>query len=65
MKEKIEIKNFAGIGHWEIELNAINIWIGPQASGKSITAKLFYFFKSVFDTISSDYPKKSYEVILT
>lgn len=48
MKEKIEISNFAGISYLEIELNAINILIGPQASGKSVTVKLFYFFKSVF-----------------
>lgn len=48
MREKIEITNFAGIKHWEVELKAINILIGPQASGKSVTAKLFYFFKSVF-----------------
>ena len=65
MREKIEITNFAGIKHWKVELKAINIWIGPQASGKSITAKLFYFFKSVFDTISSSYPKISYESVLT
>lgn len=48
MKEKLIIKNFAGIDYLEIELNKINILIGPQASGKSITAKLFYYFKSYF-----------------
>lgn len=52
MKEKLEITNFAGIEHWEVELNSINILIGPQASGKSVTAKLFYFFKSIFNIIT-------------
>ncbi len=51
MKEKLIIKNFAGIDHLEIELNKINILIGPQASGKSITAKLFFYFKSFIGEI--------------
>ncbi len=48
MKEKLIINNFAGIKHLELCLNEINILIGPQASGKSITAKLLYYFKSFF-----------------
>ncbi len=51
MKEKLIIENFAGIDHLEIELNKINIFIGPQASGKSITAKLFFYFKSFVEEI--------------
>lgn len=51
MKEKLIIKNFAGIEHLEIALNKINILIGPQASGKSITAKLFFYFKSFIEEI--------------
>ena len=46
MKEKLYIKNFAGIKETEIELNKINILIGPQATGKSVIAKLAYFLKS-------------------
>ncbi len=46
--EKLKIINFAGIKSLEIELSKINVILGPQASGKSITAKLFYFFKSFF-----------------
>ena len=46
MKEKLYIKNFAGIKEAEIELNKINILIGPQATGKSVIAKLAYFCKS-------------------
>jgi hypothetical protein len=44
--EKIEIKNFAGIQEITLEIKQINILIGPQASGKSIVAKLLFFFKS-------------------
>lgn len=52
MKESIFIENFGGLKKVEIELNKINILIGPQASGKSITAKLFYFFKGFIPSIS-------------
>lgn len=45
MKEKIKIENFGGIKSAEFELKNINIIIGPQASGKSVSAKLVYFFK--------------------
>ncbi|MBC8277906.1 MAG: AAA family ATPase [FCB group bacterium] len=47
MKEKLYIKNFAGIKEAEIELNKINILIGPQATGKSVIAKLLYFFNDL------------------
>lgn len=46
MEEKIIIHNFGGINNLEINLNNINLLTGPQASGKSITAKLIYYFKS-------------------
>ncbi len=49
--EKLIVDNFAGIKHLEIELNKINIILGPQASGKSVTAKLFFYFKSFFGEI--------------
>lgn len=39
------MRNFAGISEAEIELGRMNIFIGPQASGKSVCAKLFFFFK--------------------
>jgi predicted ATPase len=45
--EQIRIKTFAGIDDLTIELNKVNIFIGKQASGKSITAKLIYFFKGI------------------
>ncbi|WP_461641384.1 AAA family ATPase [Labilibaculum euxinus] len=49
--ERLIIKKFAGIKSLEIDLTQINVLIGPQASGKSITAKLFYYFKSFFSEI--------------
>lgn len=45
MTERLIIQNFAGL-NVDIELGRINIFIGPQASGKSVCAKCFYYFKS-------------------
>jgi len=50
MNERLIIQNFAGL-NVDIELGRINIFIGPQASGKSVCAKLLYFFKDVFINI--------------
>ena len=44
--EKIEIKDFVGIKDITIEIKQINILIGPQASGKSVIAKLLFYFKN-------------------
>ncbi len=49
MKESITIKNFGGLKNVTIELNSINIFIGKQASGKSVAAKLIYFFRKIFE----------------
>ena len=49
--ERIIVKNFGGITELDIELKPINIFIGKQASGKSVTVKLVYFFKSVFASL--------------
>ena len=45
MSEKLTIKGFAGLGELSIDLRKINVFIGPQATGKSVTAKLLYLFK--------------------
>lgn len=45
MAERLIIQNFAGL-NIDIELGRINIFIGPQASGKSVCAKCLYWFKS-------------------
>ncbi len=49
--EKLTIENFAGIESLEIDLNNINLLLGPQASGKSISAKLMFYFKSFIGEI--------------
>ncbi len=49
--EKIKIENFGGIKSMDFEFKAINLLIGPQGSGKSITVKLLYFFKNFFGEI--------------
>jgi predicted ATPase len=40
MKEKLVIKNFGPIRDAEIELKKVNLFIGPQGSGKSTIAKV-------------------------
>ncbi|MDS3861485.1 AAA family ATPase [Thermosynechococcaceae cyanobacterium BACA0444] len=52
MTEKLIIKNFAGIEELEIEVKKINILIGSETSGKSICAKLLFYFKSFFSQMS-------------
>ncbi len=46
---KLVIENFAGIKSAELEVNDITILIGPQASGKSVIAKLVYFFEDFWN----------------
>lgn len=46
--EKLEVKNFLTISEASLEVKKINIIIGPQAKGKSVLAKLLYFFKHTF-----------------
>ncbi len=52
MTEKLIIKNFAGIKELEIEVKKINILIGPETSGKSICAKLLFYFQDFFKEVS-------------
>jgi hypothetical protein len=45
--ETLKIRNFAGLTDTLIELRPVTVLIGPQASGKSVCAKLAFFFKEV------------------
>lgn len=45
--EKLIIENIADFERVELELKNFNLLIGPQASGKSVIAKLLHFFKGV------------------
>jgi hypothetical protein len=62
MTERLIIKNFAGIKELEIEVKRINILIGPQASGKSVCAKLLYYFKNfiwkILDSVENEKDKR-------
>jgi len=48
-QENIIIDGFAGPEGAEIDLGRMNLFIGPQASGKSAAAKLLYFTKKFRD----------------
>ena len=52
--EKLMVSNFAGMDELEIQLNKINLFIGPQATGKSVTIKLIYFFNSFFNIVEQN-----------
>ncbi|WP_201983511.1 AAA family ATPase [Hymenobacter rubidus] len=51
MAERLIIRNFAGIDEIDIELGRINIFIGAQASGKSICVKCLYYFKGCINSL--------------
>lgn len=43
--ETLTIEGFAGLKSVTLDLRQVNVLIGPQASGKSVIAKLLFFFK--------------------
>jgi len=52
--ERLIIENFKGISHLELEVKPFTVLIGPQSVGKSVTAKLLYFFKRLpFEVFSA------------
>lgn len=44
---RIQISDFSCVKHADITLTDINVIIGPQGSGKSVTTKLFNFFTDI------------------
>lgn len=62
MIERLEIYNFLTIKKAVLEISEINIIIGRQAQGKSIIAKLDYYFSKIseefLDGIRSGLPKR-------
>ena len=46
MQSRLIVKNFGPLKDIDIELKNVNVFIGPQASGKSALAKLFTIFKA-------------------
>jgi hypothetical protein len=45
--ERLVIENFKGISHHDLEVRPFTVLIGPQSVGKSVTAKLLYYFKNL------------------
>ncbi|EDX76323.1 hypothetical protein MC7420_4579 [Coleofasciculus chthonoplastes PCC 7420] len=59
--ERIEIKDFVGIKDITLDVKPINILIGPQASGKSVVAKLLFYFKSFISEILNAAERSKYK----
>jgi hypothetical protein len=55
--EIIEIENFKGIKSLRLEVRPFTVLIGPQSVGKSVTAKLLYFFRRVILFLAESNPK--------
>ncbi len=51
--ERIIISQFAGLNEVTLETAPIMVLIGPPASGKSISAKLLYFFREIGSRLSA------------
>lgn len=50
-RERLRVENFACLREVDLEVGGINILIGPQATGKSVLAKLLYFFQGFADAM--------------
>ena len=66
MCESIKINNFISLSSVEIELKDITIVLGPQASGKSLIARLLFFCREYIDDlfrqgVVSDLDKKTFD----
>jgi predicted ATPase len=46
MQSRLIVKNFGPIDYVDLDLRNVNVFIGPQASGKSALAKLYTIFKA-------------------
>jgi hypothetical protein len=53
MEEHLVIRNFGPIQEAEIEVRDLTIFVGPQATGKSLAAQALYFLRGIEDVISS------------
>lgn len=63
--EQLVIENFLSIKRATINLKKINIFIGPQAKGKSLISKLIHFCKEVpfgiFEAASEEKSKRDFD----
>jgi predicted ATPase len=66
--EKLTVTNFLVIKNAEIEIKDINLFIGPQANGKSVLARLIHLFKKYlegvfFDSIKDNLSKREVDKV--
>lgn len=54
MKANFKVKNFGPITNAELDLRNVNVFIGPQSSGKSTLAKLYTICKSPLSFLEDD-----------
>ena len=47
MKEHLTIRNFGPINKADIEPRDLTIFVGPQATGKSLAAQSLYFLRGI------------------
>ena len=48
--ENLQVRNFLVIKSADFEVGQINLIIGSQANGKSVLAKLLYYFRDFLNT---------------
>jgi predicted ATP-binding protein involved in virulence len=54
MDERLIVRNFLCLKDIDIEVKDFLVLIGPQAAGKSLCAKMLYFFRTIFEEIGFD-----------
>ncbi len=68
---KMEIHNFGPIKDAKIDTSPLTIFVGPQATGKSLTSQLFFLFNNIYEILSKssvqhmnlDPTRKFYETV--
>jgi len=65
MYNTIKIRNFLIFKDEEIIIRRFTVLIGPHASGKSIVAKLIYFFQQIPERLSQIFSYDSLQTLLT
>ncbi|WP_028301059.1 AAA family ATPase [Oceanospirillum beijerinckii] len=62
MGEQLKVRNFLVLKKVDMDIKKVNVVIGPQANGKSVIAKLVYFFQELsanfVDSIRKQITKK-------
>ena len=61
MQERLEIRNFAGFNSVAFDIAPMTVLIGPQAAGKSVCAKLAYYFRNIFQEAVKSFELSTFE----